>query len=235
MNKLIIQIAVVASLFLSSNTSLADLIYTYSFPDGSGNASSITGTPNALFTLSAMSIGNFASSVNPPINSTSASSGYANSSGGNNIANSFIGGNFSAGNSGYIELSITNNTGLAQTLKEFDFGARSTGTGPINFTLRSSSDGFLSDLLTSSNLANSTWSFKNNATISYTIPTGSISLRLYGFGGSSAVGAINGRFDDFTIAFSDISAVPEPSSLLLVGCVSAMVLLRRRRMSPATS
>ncbi len=96
-----------------------------------------------------------------------------------------------AGND-YIEFIVTAAGGYKFTPTSFAFSWDRSGTGPQNVTLRSSADGFASDL--GSVTAIATGITSNSITISgITDITGSVTFRLYGYGATSAAGT--GGFD----------------------------------------
>lgn len=216
---------------LATQMGFGQVVLNWNFGTASTNASSSSGTP-VNFTISTITIGNSLGTVSTPINSSSASSGYAGSSGQMNVGNAFrIGSlNTASGGSGYFEFTITPEEGYTFTLTNFDFGFRSTSTGPQAFALRSSQDSYATDLFTGSIGNNSSWSFKNNE-VDFTSSTAgqAITFRLYGYGGSGSAssGTINGRMDDLTIT---VEAIPEPATAVLFG-IGAMAVIFRRRMT----
>jgi PEP-CTERM motif len=190
-----------------------------------------TGTP-VNFTISPFSIGNTFGTVADPVNPTSASTGYTGASGTGNIGNAVNIGALNAATSAFYSVTITPTSGFSIQLSDLDFGTRSTATGPQGFALRSSADGFVTDILTGTIANNSTWSLKDNTFGTFTGPLGvAVEFRLYAFGGtgSPTSGTINSRLDD--ISFS-VDAVPEPSAVLaLLGGAGVISLLRRRTSS----
>ena len=208
----------------------AQVILTWNFTDD--NATVDSGTP-VNFTVSAFSIGNSLGTVSDPVNATSPSSGYTGASGTGNIGNAFrIGAlNTGASGSGYLEFTLTPDAGKKIKLTNFDFGVRSTSTGPQAFTLRTSVDSYASDLFTGTIANNSTWTLKDNS-VSFTSSTdgAAVTFRLFGYSGTGSPGSgtQNGRFDDITMT---VEAIPEPQTWALIGIGSAFMLwnLRRRR------
>jgi hypothetical protein len=92
-------------------------------------------------------------------------------------------------------------------------GSRSTATGPVLLTLRSSVDGFAANLGSATAAANSNWSlysFAFNATGAVGAP---IEFRIYGSDGSGA-GSGNWRIDDLSVS---ATAIPEPATYMLFG------------------
>lgn len=131
----------------------------------------------------------------------SASSGYTGSSGGNNAgAAARVGAlNTAASGSAYFQFTITPTSG-SFTLTGISFGARSTGTGPQSYTLRSSIDGYTSDITNGTISNNSSWSLKTSPTLSFT-QNQAVTFRIYGYGGSGGAqtNTANWRIDDLTL------------------------------------
>ena len=165
------------------------------------------------------------------INNTSASSttDYALASGGGNIGGRVENASINLSSS-YFGVSISNTTGEQLILNDFDFGARSTGTGATNFQLRSSFDLFGSVIASTTNLQDSDWTFKNLSFAPISLGnSASLEFRIYAFGGANSSQA-NTRLDD--IRFDVITAVPEPSSMALVGFMGGVATVwgwRKRR------
>lgn len=127
----------------------------------------------------------------------------------------------------YFEFTLTPSSGYSITLSSISFGSRSSGSGPINYSFRSSSDSYAADLVAGSfiNDANWYWSGSQSITLTFAEPT---TLRLYGYGAESSLGTL--RIDDFTLNGS-ATAVPEPSTYAAVAGVIALggALWHRRR------
>jgi hypothetical protein len=167
------------------------------------NATYDTGTP-VNFTIGSFSIGNTLGTVSDPVNSTSASSGYTGSTGTGNIGNAVRTGALSktSGGSAYYEISFTPTAGYQLQITDFDFGTRSTGTGPQSFSLFSSIDAYGVALMSGSITNNSSWAYKDNTAFTLTAAANTpVTLRLYVYGGSGSPGSstINHRLDDIKI------------------------------------
>ncbi|MEN9333678.1 MAG: hypothetical protein RLY35_858 [Bacteroidota bacterium] len=139
------------------------------------------------------------------ITTTSSSSGsYSGASaGGNAGAAARIGAlNPAAGGSAYFEFTLDADLNYAFTMTEIVLGTRSTGTGPQSIALRSSADGYTSDLATTSVLADNFWAKKSLVLTNFTtIPGAIVTYRLYGYAGAgnAGVNTANWRIDDLNI------------------------------------
>lgn len=195
------------------------------------NATVDTGAP-INFSLSGFSIGNTFGTVATPISTTSASSGYTGSTGTGNIGNAVAIGALNTATSAYYELTFTPLAGYAIQLVDFDFGTRSTATGPQAYNLRSSIDGFASDVTSGTITNTSVWAFKDNTFASVTgAADTAVTLRLYtsGGAGSPASGTINSRLDDIAVQVGAV-AIPEPSTYAaILGVATLGVVAWRRR------
>lgn len=185
---------------------------------GDDNATFDTGTP-VNFTVSDFSIGNSFGVVADPVNPTSASSGYTGASGTGNIGNAVNIGAFDSAVSAFYAVTFTPSAGFSIQLTNLDFGTRSTATGPQAFSIRSSTNGFSTEIVGGIIANNSTWTFRDNTFSPLTAPADTaITLRIYTFGGAGnpAMGTENNRMDDISIDVSAI-AVPEPATYMLLG------------------
>jgi hypothetical protein len=169
----------------------------------------------------------------------SSSSGYSflldgtstPASGGNNSQSSALGGPLVTGSSAYFAISLSNTSSYAMTIVSVGFGSRSTGTGPASYALRSSLDGYTTDIAggTGTLPTTSTWAYYTNsfATPLEITPGGAEQLRLYGYGGS----AINLNNQIWRIDDLQVVVVPEPSAAgslvgLLAVCLAAVARSR---------
>ena len=175
------------------------------------------------------------------ISTTSPSSGYTfdlngtstSASGTNNAGAAARTGVLVTGASGsaYFQFTLTAGAGYTGSLTALGFGTRSTSTGPVSFTLRSSADNYASDLATASGTSTSAWAFKTMTLSSAATLAASttVTFRLYGYGGTGSASAntANWRIDDMTVT-STTSLVPAPGALAILG-VAGLVGARRRR------
>jgi len=176
--------------------------FSWNFGTSSSNAATSSGSL-ANLTVGNVSIGNTNGTVTM-LSTTSASSGYAGSSGQFNAGNAArIGAlNTGANGSAYFEFTLTPEIGYTVSLSSISFGTRCTSTAPQAYTLRSSSDSYASDIATGSISANSSWQLKSNPSLTFSGTSGTpVTFRLYGYngGGSASANTINWRIDDLSI------------------------------------
>jgi DNA/RNA endonuclease G (NUC1) len=132
----------------------------------------------------------------------SVSSGYTGASGGNNagLAARIGALNRAAGGSGYFEFSLAAAAGRQLVLTGLNFGARSTGTGPRAYTIDASVDGTnFFPVATGTLSSDSVWRRITPALSGVrSAPGGSLTVRIYGHGGSGSASAntANWRIDD---------------------------------------
>ena len=155
-----------------------------------------------------LSVGPVGSSPLP--NSTSASSGYAGASGGNNILASARKGLFEfddegSGGSSYFEFQLQPALGLSMAINRISFGTRSTATGPTAYSIRSSLDNYETECASGLILADSKWKLVEHSLLGITVPDSGVKLRIYGFQGSGT--APNWRIDDLKVEAS-LALVP---------------------------
>lgn len=143
------------------------------------------------------------------INSSSPSSGYSGFSGGNNSQASAKSGNFTT-NSTCFEFTITPDSNYLSAITNISFGIRSTTSGPLNYTIRTSLDSYATDLGSGSITNNSTWFFRTHE-ISGVSSEDPITIRIYSFGGTGASGTSNWRIDDLRVTVASTSTLIVPS------------------------
>jgi hypothetical protein len=204
----------------------------YNFTDL--DASPDTGVPVANLTVGSITNGNTLGTVATPVNASSASNVYSGASGGGNFGNAVKTGALDTSTSSYYSIVFTPSTGNAVTLTDFDFGTRSTGTGPVSYSIRSSLDGFTADLAVGTITNTSVWAFKDNTLAPVTgLPDTSLEVRVFTYAGTGSAqnGTENNRVDDISLTVSATPGtdVPEPGSAALLLGGGLFAALRRRR------
>jgi hypothetical protein len=233
-----------AALALTFASAEAQVVIGYNFGSTGGFTTASTSGTAANFSVGSFSIANSLGTVTGTPNAASAPAantytipagdgGGSNSSNGN-YGNAVAIGALNTSTTAYYSVTLTPSAGYLLQVSSFDFGTRSTSTGPQSYSIRSSVDNYGSDIATGSIANNSTWTFKQN-TFSSTLVGSTdtaITLRLYTFGGagSPTSGTINNRIDD---VFIGITAVPEPSIYAVLSGVGLLGfgLWRRRGQS----
>ena len=138
------------------------------------------------------------------ITNTSASSGYTGATGTYNAGvTARTGGlNTAASGSAYFEFTLVPSSGNGISLSGISFASRGTSTGPLAYTVRSSLDGYTSDLAVGSLLNTSVWSVYNTASMSLNASVGiAVTVRIYGYNGTGTASSnvANWRIDDLII------------------------------------
>jgi MYXO-CTERM domain-containing protein len=217
-------------------------LFTYSFSDvvsGSSATSAGGSAGNVVFSnFSASGVG-AASNAGGVFSFTTWTTGATNGS------NTFTGGRDATD---YFQFTVTPSAGFNLTLASLTFSAGRTSTGARQFSIRSSLDGFATNLTASVTDANmsvvgsNVFQFSDNATTSifggdkitlggtaFTNVSAPITFRIYAYNAESGAGAF--RIDDFSINGSaSLSAVPEPASTAAaIGGVALLAAWRRRR------
>lgn len=188
------------------NAGFGQTTFTWNFGTTSVNAAPSSGSL-ANLTVGNLTIGNSLGTVSTYITTTSVSSGYTGASGQYNAGNACRIGALNTGASGsaYFEFILTPAAGYCVNLSGINFGTRSTGTAPKNFTVRTDIDNYASSIASDTIISNSTWSLKSPVT---TLVTGSVStpviVRIYGYNGAGSPGSgtINWKIDDLNIIVS---------------------------------
>jgi hypothetical protein len=233
--------ALLAALFASTAVSplraQTSVTLTWNFGTTAGSA-----TPTGLVTgLSGgtVSQGNNNGTTNLLLTDSSSSTTYTGASGGFNAGVAARPGNLSLTSSAYFAFSFDVAAGQEFTITSLSFGSRGTGTGPLSYSLLSSTSGFSGTTTTHATgtlLANSTWALQQpTLSTSIVLSSGITELRLYGFGsaGSPNANTTNWRIDDVRINGTlAASAIPEPSTYAAIaGALSlgGAVWWRRRQ------
>jgi hypothetical protein len=178
------------------------------------SASTPTSGSNANVTVGTWTQGNVNGAVTM-IGTASASSGYTGASGTSNFGTAARTGALVTGSSGsaYFEITLTPASGFSITLTEFSIGSRSTGTGPLAYAIRTSTDSYGSDVATGTLTSSSTWILRSNTGLSASSVSGSpITFRIYGYNGtgSASINTANWRVDDIRLTVTVNSSVPTP-------------------------
>jgi hypothetical protein len=171
-----------------------------------GNASPTNSAAN--LTVGAISQGNN-SGTTALLDPSSVSSSYSGASGSYNAGAAARGGslNIATNGSTYFEFSLTPSNGYGFTVTAVSFGSRSTGTGPTAYSIRSSADGYNSDLATGSMSANSGWALMSNTGLNVR-GVDATSFRIYGYSGTGTTTTANWRIDDLTLTVSVAPILP---------------------------
>jgi hypothetical protein len=175
--------------------------FTSDLPDSS--------TVGSKVTISALGRGNN-NGTTTLINSTSASSGYTGASGGNNAGAAAFTGALNTSSSTYFEFTLTPETLRTVTLAGISFGSRSTSTGPAAYSIRSSADGYASNLATGTLSTSGIWQLQTPTLVSITSEVStSITFRIYGHNGTGSPGAgtANWRIDDLRLVLATSPAI----------------------------
>lgn len=157
---------------------------------------------------------NNVSGANPPLLSTTSASTPTSTFSGNGNAGvaARVGAlNKAAGGSAYFEFTLAPSAGKRLLVTGISFGSRSTGTGPVAYSIFTSLDGFASSVATGTLLANSTWAMQSPTLPALTGATGApITVRIYGHSGagSAAAGTANWRIDDLKLTVNAIFPPP---------------------------
>lgn len=218
---------------LVSHAQTSPFSVTYNFV----NTTTTTGTidPTPVPTATGVSFGNF-----------SAHGVSANSTAGGRFA--YSGWNTTTpgvDTSRYYEMTLAPAAGMSLDLDSISFGLRRTGTGPRDFSLRSSLDGFTSDLGMSSasspeiSIQGNAFHFVNDIAPTANIQGNQvqlstefdalrtpITLRFYAANPETAAGSFT--LDDVTV--NGITAVPEPHEygMMASGALMLFAVYRRR-------
>jgi hypothetical protein len=177
-------------------------------------ASPTSGVPSGV-SVGAVSQGNN-NGTTTMLGTTSASSGYTGASGTTNAGAAARTGvlNTASSGSAYFEFTVTPNSGFSFSITSISFGSRSTSTGPVSFSLRSSADSYASDLTTGTlGTNNSTWTLRSSTGLSIS-RSAATTYRIYGFGGAGTASAntANWRIDDLTVTMTASGAETTPAA-----------------------
>lgn len=131
-------------------------------------------------------------------------------------------------NDDYFEWTVAAQAGYQFTVTNIGFNFQRSSTGPADFSLRSSADGYAADLDTFVGLANGS---TEEADITDLADRSSVTFRFYGYGNTSTAGSAGFEGSGLDLRIEGvIAAIPEPATLGLVaiGLACAMGVRRRR-------
>lgn len=168
--------------------------------------------------LTATGIGRGAGITGVNMNDTYSANGFA------------TGGTLNTANNDYFTFTITANPGYQIDFSDFTFNGLRLVNGPSSLALRSSLDGYASNIGTV--VATSTSATTHTVDLSGTdfLDVTDVTFRLYGYNATNNFG--QGQYSVNSYEFNGtVEAVPEPQSLALVGVGSLLMFgyLRRTR------
>lgn len=203
-----------ALLFISMN-GIAQITWDFG-ATGSLTAYPVSGIP-ANITVDSLKRGNpLGTPTAPLLTTSSASTGYTGATGnGNAGVPARIGAldytvNASTG-SAFFEVTLTPDPGYFLSLSNISFGSRSTSTGPRRFSIRISTNSFMTEIAGDTiNSAVSTWGLRTQMLSVTGTPGTPITLRIYGYAGtgSATPGTVNFRIDDLKVSATATLAPP---------------------------
>ncbi|TAF45233.1 MAG: T9SS C-terminal target domain-containing protein [Sphingobacteriales bacterium] len=141
---------------------------------------------------------------------SSISSGYLGVSGNYNAGVGVFDDVLNTSTSTYFEFTLTPAANYTSTLTAIEFGTRSSGSGPVNYSIRSSLNSYASDIATEAISNNSTWTLRTPSLSPTQSGTGTaVTYRIYGYGGAGATaGAVKQwRIDDVKLTV-DVTRTP---------------------------
>ena len=174
----------------------------YDFTSGTA---SVTNLDNKLIVASMAQGNNLGTTTF--ITNTSASSGYTDASGTYNAGVTARTGalNIATSGSAYFEFTVVPSSGNAISLSGISFASRGTSTGPLAYAIRSSLDGFSTNLATGTLSNASVWNLYNTAALTVNVNVGiSVTFRIYGYNGTGTASSnvANWRLDDIVFTGS---------------------------------
>jgi len=222
--------ACVCCLLMSASLSQGQSpILTYDFTGAAGNQVSTTGTTATGFSSTALTRGPGVTAVT--------GAGSINSNGWNSA---------SFDSQDYYVFSVTNSSGSSINFGNLSIGYRRSSSGPLNFDLRVSTDGFNTN---QTSVVTFTETASNTSTTTKVIPLSDLNpfnnsavleFRLYAWGASSAGGTL--RLENYGPGAGtpgvSLTPVPEPATVLglaAAGLITARFVRRRLTPSPRGS
>ncbi len=149
------------------------------------------------------------------LTTTSASTGTG-ASGTFNAGAATVNGTLVKTTSTYFEFTLSPSAGKRLLASGFAFRTRSTGTGPLAYTVFTSVDGFTAPVAAGALTNNSSWSLVTTTFTTVTGATGApVTFRLYGSGGTGAVGSTAvWRIDDLALSVTTVFPPPVPPEVI---------------------
>ncbi|MGH9331233.1 MAG: PEP-CTERM sorting domain-containing protein, partial [Vicinamibacterales bacterium] len=138
----------------------------------------------------------------------------------------------------YYGFTITPAPGFVMDLTDLDFSERASSTGPTQFDVRSSLDSFASPIFSGATTIDANSRRQFDLTAAFQDLTVPVTFRIFAFQSSASAGTWRlGVSGEPTAAVpanlqlvGDLTAVPEPTTLLLLGSgLAALATWRRRR------
>lgn len=168
---------------LSGAAAAADITWNFgAVAPGSAEPSSAT-VPH--LTVSAVTQGNN-NGTTTMLSTSVPSTNYAEASASYNAGVATNNGPYDSGLSTYFEVTLTPETGYSLTLSEVTFGTRRTGTGPVNYSIRTSADSFGDTIAAGTTPTGSLWGLLTNTGLN--VPSSTpLTIRIYGTDGAGAV------------------------------------------------
>ena len=114
-------------------------------------------------------------------------------------------GPYDAAQSGYFEFTLTPAATYRVTLTDISFGTRRTGTGPVNYSIRTSADSYAAPIASGVtpplNGTTAVWGLMTNPGLGV-VSTAPLAIRIYGVDGvgSATAGQANWRIDDLKVS-----------------------------------
>lgn len=138
----------------------------------------------------------------------------------------------------YYSLTLTADSGFFLNLNTISFAERRSGTGIRDFSIRTSLDGFASDVFTAS-VPDDTFTRDQSFTFGPAFDSvSSITIRIYGYNAEGSTGTWrlnNHSVDGGLVVTGTVSAIPEPSTYALLGLgLAGLIALRRLQRAAKT-
>lgn len=198
----------------SSSINITQSPVTYNFGVATGTASPTGGTPVPNLTIGDITRGNLTNGGPTMLSTGTASSGYSGASGNFNAQIVTVDGALNTATSAYYEFILTPATNYNVTVSQINFASRRSASGATSWAIRSSADGFTTNVASGSVGAASTWFLYSPSMTPVTSQAGApITFRIYGFGGiGAALDGYNWRIDDVSLTLSVNLAPPTVST-----------------------